>query len=120
MCDIEPDNATQKQADEFNTYFANVGRVVQERLGMQEIAYEANTGGEGFNFKQESGETVGKMIQELRTTVSTGSCQIPARILRDLCDVVKDDLCDLINLSYSVKTFPAALKHAWIKAIYKN
>ena len=53
-------------------------------------------------------------------SVATGCCQTPARIIKDLCEVIKEDLRDLINLSYSTNTFPKALKHAWIRAIFKN
>ena len=119
-CDIEPDNVTQQQADEFNAYFANVGRSVQQRLGMHETGYQPNINREGFGFTPETSDTVEKMIQDLRITVATGSCQTPARILRDLSEAIRDDLRDLINLSFSVNTFPTALKHAWIKAIHKN
>ena len=37
-----------------------------------------------------------------------------------LKDVISKDLCSLINLSYETRTFPSSLKHATIKAIYKN
>ena len=118
--ETEPDNVTKHLADEFNTYFANVGKAVQAKLGLLEDEYVIDEDIIGFGFTPETSESVGKMIQDLRPTVATGCCQVPARVLRDLCDVIKDDLCDLINLGYSLNTFPTALKHAWIKAIYKN
>ena len=118
--DTEPDNANTQTANEFNTYFANVGRSVQQKLGMEETNYSVDQESYGFNFTMETADNVSKMIQDLKRTVATGSCQIPARILKDLCDVVKDDLSDLINLSYRTNTFPRAMKHAYIKAVYKN
>ena len=97
-----------------------MGRTVQLKLGTHETEYQVDAQRDGFNFEMETTETVEKMIADLRSTVATGCCQIPARILMDLRDVIKGDLCELINLSYKINTFPTAMKHAWIKAIFKN
>ena len=86
--DTEPDKANEQTANEFNCYFAKVGKTVQEKLGMKETSYSVDLGSSGFDFAMETGDNVSKMIHEIRKTVATGSCQIPARILKDLCDVV--------------------------------
>ena len=101
--EIEPDDVNEKTADIFNEYFACVGKIIQEKLGIhttEENYCEPNNQPDGFIFKHLSPEQVDKIIKSLRPTVATGHCRIPARIFIDLSEAVSNDLCNLINLGY--------------------
>ena len=116
----EPDRVDADTANAFNNYFANVGRTVQETLGLSDDHLTINMEKRGFTFAPETPEKVEAIIANMNPKVATGYCEIPARILKDLTSVVTQDLTKLINLSYETCTFPQAMKHAWIKCIYKE
>ena len=116
----EPDKVDKQTANSFNTYFANVGKIVQENLGLSEECFSPNIETNGFNFERETTEKIEAMIANLNPKVATGYCDIPARILKDLSESVSQHLTQLINLSYESSCFPEAMKHAWIKCIYKE
>ena len=116
--EIMPDNVDQKTVDSFNQYFATIGKNIQEELGTKTNYAPGPI--EGFMFKEESPESVKKLIGRLKQRVATGHDRIPSRILKDLSEVASEDLAKLINLSYRTKIFPSILKQAKITAIYKN
>ena len=74
----------------------------------------------GFTLSYETPEKIEAMIRGLNPKVATGYDEIPSRILKDLVEVVTPDLTKLVNLSYETSTFPQAMKHAWIKCIFKE
>ena len=108
-----------KVVDSFNAYFASVGKNIQNQLGLS-FSFEPNGNHEGFNFKNVNEDNVKKLIDRIKTKVATGYDRIPSRIIKDLKHEASSDLARLINLSYSTSTFPSKLKHAIIRAIYKN
>ena len=79
---IEPDMMTQSKANDFNKYFANVGKEIQEKL---KITTNLNNfeGLTGFQFQPETDETITKYIDSLKINTSTGYDDISVKILKD-------------------------------------
>lgn len=63
---------------------------------------------------------VGNIIMSLKNKNSFGFDGITAKILKKVCDEVKEPLTTLINTSISTGTFPSLLKLATVIPIYKN
>ena len=101
-----------------NDYFAKIGKSIQDRLGVSFNFQLDNT--PGFDFEEETPESVKKLIDRLKAKVATGYDRIPSRVIKDLSNVVCDDLAKLVNLSYRTKIFPSHLKHAIIRPSSKN
>ena len=52
--------------------------------------------------------------------MAVGHDQLPAKIYKDTSESLCHTICRLINLSYKTSTFPATLKHAIVKPVFKN
>ena len=113
-----PDMVNKDTVNTFNSYFAKVGKNIQNQLGVH-FEFSPNNN-PGFCFGNETPETVKKLINRIKTKVATGYDRIPSRIIKDLSEVAASDIATLINLSYKTCTFPSQLKHAIIRTIFKN
>ena len=121
--EVEPENMSKETANTFNEYFASVGKKIQQKLNAppgDDYNISPQIMNEGFAFNSITSEQVKKIIKSLRPTVATGHCGIPARIFIDLAETISKDLADIINLGYSLGRFPQLMKHAIIKAIFKQ
>ena len=78
----EPDFLDQKTANHFNTFFATVGSEIQKRLDVR-TNKEKMTVVENFKFKEETEETILKLIDRIRTDVAVGEDDISAKLLKD-------------------------------------
>ena len=107
-------------ANQFNSYFATIGKSIQQDLGVNFNFVPDVSNKKGFNFQDVSSDQIETLIDNLKSGVATGNDRIPARILKDLKPLIGKDLCNLVNLSFEVKTFPSILKHAVITPIYKD
>ena len=118
---IEPEDMNEKKANDFNKYFATIGKKLQEKLGIASTEPDmTNTTQEGFSFHEESEETISKLIDRIRTDVATGYCTISARILKDAKPAILTPLTQLVNISFETSTFPQKMKTAIVKPIFKN
>ena len=108
-----------KKANEFNKYFANVGKEIQEKLKLN-IPLENFEGILGFNFQPETTKSVEKYINSLKINTSTGYDDISAKILKDASATIAPYLSNIINLSYEMKIFPESMKKATITALHKK
>ena len=52
--------------------------------------------------------------------VATDHDELSAKLIKEAMPVIKEDLKDMVNLSYETKTFPDQLKIATVKAIHKK
>lgn len=114
---IEPDMMDQQKANQFNKYFATIGTVIKNKLGVvdTEVHYS-----QGFTFSEVNEETVGKLIEKLRTGVATGADGISARIIKDSKETILPIMTALVNLSFRTSTFPESMKAATIKCLHKK
>ena len=64
--------------------------------------------------------SVKQTIRGLKANVAVGHDNIPAKIYKNLSEVLSPSICMLVNLSYLTSTFPQSLKHAIVKPIFKN
>ena len=119
MEDTYPDPVNQDTVDSFNTYFATIGKQIQNQLGVS-FNFEPKDDYTGFEFKEVDQKCVERLIDRMKAKVATGYDGIPSRIIKDLKQEASVDLAKLVNLSYRTSVFPDRLKHALIKAIYKN
>ena len=75
---------------------------------------------EQFRFKEESEETIVKLIDRIKTDVAVGMDDINARLLKDAKHTVAETITQLVNISYKTSTFPSCMKKAIVKAIHKK
>ena len=115
----EPDMMDQKKANDFNHYFANVGKEIQKNLQLN-IKLDNFKGLPGFNFQPETIQSIKKLINSLKINTSTGHDNISVKILQDSADTTAPYICDIINLSYQVREFPQCMKLATITALHKK
>ena len=115
----EPEFINQNLANEFNKFFATVGSEIQKKLKTANATPE-NKGTQMFKLKDESEETVVKLIERIRTDVAVGNDDISARLLKETKQTIAKSLTQLINLSYKTSTFPNCMKHAIVKAVHKK
>ena len=116
---IEPDMMSQKKANDFNSYFANVGKEIQNNLKLN-IKLENFEGLKGFDFQPETIQSTKKIINSLKVNTSTGYDNISVKILQDSVDTTAAYICDILNLSYQEKEFPQCMKKATITALHKK
>lgn len=116
---VEPEFLNQDTANIFNTFFATVGTNIQKRLKVKEKQAGQPTQ-EKFHFKEETEESIIKLIDRIRIDVAVGYDDISARLLKDSKQVIAKTLTQLVNLSYKKATFPTCLKKAIVKAVHKK
>ena len=118
---IEPEELNQEKVNNYNNFFATVGLKIQNQLNINnEYIPENSHDFEPFQFKNETIETVNKIIDGIKTNVATGTDNIPAKIIKLSKTIISPYITKIINLSYETKTFPDILKNAVIKPIYKK
>ena len=122
ICDkstIEPEFLNQDKVNQYNEYFATIGTAVQNLIGTKdETPTTACTG--SFHLKEETEETIIKLIDRIRVDVATGPDEISAKLLKDAKSTIADSLTRLVNLSYRKSTFPTSMKKAVIKPLHKK
>ena len=117
--EVLPDKVDDTVADKFNSYFATIGKKIQQDLGVN-FTFIPDKNNRGFAFNDVTPDNIEKLIDNLKSGVATGFDKIPARILKDLKSSISTDICKLVNLSFRMNTFPSNLKHAIITPIYKD
>ena len=115
----EPDAMSQEKANSFNKYFANVGKEIQDNLKLN-VEPKNIVGQCGFEFKNETNESIVKIINSLKTETATGYDEISARIIKDSANTIAPILCEIINLGYKTHQFPNCMKKATISALHKK
>ena len=115
----EPDMMNQEKANRFNKFFANVGKQIQDnlKLNIETIDFQGLT---GFQFQDETNQSIEKMISSLKPNTATGNDDISTRILKDASHTISPYLCSIINLGYKIHEFPSSMKKATITALHKK
>ena len=115
---IEPDLLDQDKANRYNTYFATIGTVIKNKLGITDTNVKLNNN--GFMLHEITENTVGKLVDRIKIGVATGADGISARIIKDCKEEILPALTSLVNLSFKISTFPESMKEATIKCIHKK
>ena len=115
----EPDFLNQDKANQYNKYFATIGTVVQRLIGTKDADPISQNEGK-FHFKEETEETIIKLIDRIKEDVATGEDEISAKLIKDTKHTIAGPLTKLVNLSYKRSTFPKSMKVAVIKALHKK
>ena len=118
MESIEPDFMDKAKANEFNNFFAKVGSKIQEKLNI--TAEPPDLPEKGFEFKEETEETVSKLIARIRSDVATGNDNVNAKLVKDAKETITPSLTQLVNLSYRTKVFPDIMKEAIVRPLFKK
>ena len=116
---VEPEYMNQSKANKFNQFFATIGTEIQKSLGFKSNTQTTSNNGD-FKFKEETEETIIKLIDRIRSDVATGEDNISARLLQDAKFTIAESLTKLVNLSYRMKVFPDSMKKATIRPIHKK
>ena len=117
--EVLPDNPNKKTANQFNTFFAKVGKQVQDQLNIKIDMPDLEKSGQ-FKFSNETESKIDALIKRIRPDVATGCDEISSRLLQAARPAIIDNLKDMVNLSYKTETFPEALKKAHVKALHKE
>ena len=117
--DIHPDIINKDTANRFNNFFANVGMNVQNKLNINIKAPILNNDGT-FKFHPENSDKIESLIKRIKPSVAIGHDGLSARLIIAAIPVIKDDLKDMVNMSYETRTFPDELKFAKVKALHKK
>ena len=115
----EPDNLDQNLADTFNRYFATIGTNIQMKLGVKEKG-RCKIVRDEFKFREESEETIMKLIERIRSDVAVGFDNMNARLLKDSKHIIVAIVTKLVNISYKKSKFPNSMKKAIVRAIHKK
>ena len=75
---------------------------------------------ESFKINEATNEEIVNIIKHLKTNASSGSDQIPAKIIKLSARAISEPLKNIINCSIRKKTFPEQTKIAVVHPIYKN
>ena len=116
---IEPEFLNQELTNKFNKFFATVGSEIQKKLKIAD-AKPINKGAQRFQWKDETEDTVMKLIDRIRTDVAVGNDDISARLIKDTKQTIAKSLTQLINLTYKTSTFPNCMKNAIVKPVHKK
>lgn len=115
----EPDMLTQEKADKCNTYFATIGTAIQRDLNVQPHPTDY-TGLKGYEFQEESEESIAKIIDIIDAEVAVGDDTISARLIKDAKTTIVPYLTKIINLGHKKSIFPESMKNTIIKPIHKK
>ena len=115
----EPDELNKPTANNFNHFFATIGKTTLEKLDVTEPTFLPTTN-HGFSFEPTTSEEVEKLIDSMKENTATGYDKIPAKILKDLKPILSKPLSQLINISFELSIFPCNMKHATVRPIFKN
>ena len=117
---VEPENMTQEKANNYNKFFATIGIKIQEKLNIKAYSYKIINALRNFKFKQETEDTISKLIDRIRPDVATGTDELNITFIKDTKEVIIAPLTKLVNLSYELSQFPEAMKKTRIKALHKK
>ena len=96
-----------------------MGSEIQKKLKIAD-AKPINKGAQRFQWKDETEDTVMKLIDRIRTDVAVGNDDISARLIKDTKQTIAKSLTQLINLTYKTSTFPNCMKNAIVKPVHKK
>ena len=97
-----------------------MGTEIQKRLNIKETELGKPTRVQQFKFKEETEESIIKLIDKIRSDVAVGYDDINARLMKDTKNTIATTLKQLVNLSYKKSTFPACMKKAIVRAVHKK
>ena len=110
-------------ADNFNTFFTNIGNSVEEKMPKASIHFTdfLKNKSEHTLFRKPVCESkVSDMIRNLNSSKSCGPSSVPSNLLKTFSSFFAKPLAMLINLSLEEGSFPSLLKLASICPIFKK
>ena len=114
---------TQKIADEFNKYFANIGNNLASAIPKSKASFELylrNSPANSFALFPASENEIENIIECLNISKSSGPYSIPTKLLKILKSTISVPLMHIINLSFSTGIMPEKLKIARVIPIFKK
>ena len=116
---VEPEMLNQNKVDSYNKFFASIGIEIQKVLKTKPHRTDF-TGLQGFDFQNETEESISKLVDNIKIDVATGCDNIGSRLIKDAKIIIVPILTKIINLGYKTSTFPDCMKKATIKALHKK
>ena len=114
---------TQKIADEFNKYFANIGNNLASAIPKSNVSFESffpNSPMNSFALFPTTETEIENRIDNLNTSKSSGPYSIPTKLSKMLKNTISVPLTYIINCSFSTGIMPEKLKIARVIPIYKK
>ena len=116
---MEPDTINKPIANSFNSFFASVGKRTLDKLKVKETSFTPSAT-VGYNFSMSTPNEVLQLIDKMKPNSAAGHDRIPPRIIKDIKIALSEPLSRLINTSFETSVFPADMKHAVVRPIFKN
>ncbi len=128
LMSILNEDQVKVKANNFNTFFANVGKVTYEQSQQYITNYRTRThnnvhnkiSNDIFRPQPTDATNIVLVIKHLHNTSSYGCDGIPLKYLRESLPVILPYLTCIINTSIVTGTFPTLWKHAIITPIHKS
>ena len=109
------------RANEFNNYFASVGRLIAEKLKSKfNFTRKAFDGAERFAFYATSPDDVSAALAKLKAKPTTGFDQVPECVLKLCAGSIAPHLSCLFNQVITDKRVPLQWKTAVVSPLYKE
>ena len=102
-----------------NTNDATLKAILKYRNHPSIIAIRGKCKG-NFNFIEVDQKQIEKEILKLDVNKASQSSDIPIKVLRENSDIFSNFLCNSVNISIKLSTFPEILEHADITHLYKK
>ena len=115
----------KKIADEFNTFFSNIGSTLSESIKLDDSTlaftdYLDNPTEHRFSFSKITEKETLTIINNLKSKNSSGNDEISNRLLKSIKSEISKPLTIIINQSLETRIFPDALKVAKVKPLFKK
>ena len=109
-------------ADEFNTYFSNIGKSINESFQTNTSSHKVYLGNScvnSFFLRPVCNSEIFKLLKSLKNTGSDIN-EIPVSVIKSVAHIISPTLTCIINKSFSTGIFPDKLKIARVRPIYKD
>ena len=116
-------NSQQEIVDALNEHFATIGVKLSDQIGSPNESYTnylTENIPHRFTFQSVDTNDVKQAIKDLLPKVSTGRDGISTKMLKQIRNEISEPLKIVINQTFQTGIFPAQLKTARVKALFKK
>ena len=110
-------------AEHFNNFFTSTGKKLQKNIWPTKkhfLSFLKNPNNLTFFITPTTVEEVNDLISDLKASKSIGPSSLPAKIMKQLSDIIASPLAELINKSFQRGIFPDISKIAEVIPIFKS
>lgn len=104
----------------FNNYFLNIGDKFDNASTVFSSSVANTSPLNSFFLSPTTPKEVAESVNSMRTKYSAGLDGISSALMKKVAQELAEPLCDLINHSFSIGTFPDCLKLAMVTPLHKK